>query len=350
MRHKSIAKGKPVVKLNSTREKLFKKIISEPGNTPLIELNGVAPNGNRIFVKLEYDNPTGSHYARVYPLLLSALEKTGISPSSHVLVETSSGNATVAFAHYAKILGYKTIAFMPRELSRRRLAATRKEGAIVVLSRKGSLPFVAGARDRLVEALLENKMAREKNPGVKKFFSPNHSQVIETLAAIKPLAKEVRDELKAKKVKLDYFLPVAGNGTIAYGVGRPIKKYFPKAKIIAVEPFERPVLYPLVFPGKYEKKFGERPGLKDFKGKEFFMPGSGAIGIDFPHLHSAAKITSDIFLVRKKEWKSAQKKLAKLGFNVGQTSAASFSAAMRLAKKVKKKNLLIIFYDKSDRY
>ena len=32
----------------------------KPGNTPLVELRNMAPDGTRLFAKLEWYNPTGS--------------------------------------------------------------------------------------------------------------------------------------------------------------------------------------------------------------------------------------------------------------------------------------------------
>ncbi len=347
---KRITAGRALAKLPAARERLFRSFRGEVGRTQLVELKGVAPNGNRIFAKLEYQNPTGSHYDRVYPHLLHLLEQLGVSPKTHVLCETSSGNATVSFAHFARRLGYAPLAFMPKELSARRISPTRKAGAKVFLSRPGSRPFVAGARDRMVEALEENRRQRAEGRRVKKLFTPNHSQVSETLDAIHSLADELHSQLARRRVKPDYFLPVAGNGTIAYGVGKPFHEYFPKAKVIAIEPFERPALYPLVHSGAYEGQHGSLPKIDEFAGAEFFMPGSGALGIEFPHLESAAKLVDRVSLVKLGEWKKAQRQLAELGFSVGHTSAASFAEAMNLAKRVRNKNIVIIFYDRAERY
>lgn len=168
---KSIVEGRKLSRLPSARRKLFDSFRKEAGRTHLVEIPQALPNGNRLFVKLEYENPTGSHYDRVYPHLLYLLERTGVSPATHDLCETSSGNATVSFANVATRLGYRAVAFMPRELSRRRIAPTRAAGAQVILSRKGGSAFVAGARDRMVEALVENKKRRDRGSRINKLFT-----------------------------------------------------------------------------------------------------------------------------------------------------------------------------------
>jgi O-acetylserine dependent cystathionine beta-synthase len=45
----------------------YSRLIASTGSTMMLELKNIGtPNGNRIFAKLEYRNPGGSHYDRVY--------------------------------------------------------------------------------------------------------------------------------------------------------------------------------------------------------------------------------------------------------------------------------------------
>ena len=122
-------------------------------------------------------------------------------------------------------------------------------------------------------------------------------------------------------------------------------------KVIGIEPFERPVLHQLKWPGKYERTTGKKPPtIEKMSGKEFFAPGSGAIGVDFPHLHSAATLCDDIVLISRKEMSTALKELERKGFSVGHTSAMSYVVAKQLDKRIKGKTLVGIFYDLLDRY
>jgi len=342
--------AKPLKSLSNTREQLFDKLAKIPGRTSLKSLDWL-PNNNRLFVKLEFENkPTGSHYDRVYPKLLHALEKTGISPEKFALAETSSGNATPAFGYFARQLGYETMAFLPAELSEKRQNLTREQCDKTIVADESRHGWgVYGAANALKEALTHNKEERKVTPDKKILYCVNHSQVTETLDAIKALADEAVKQLEGKK--LDYFLGIAGNGTILYGVGSELKKHFPKMKVIAIEPFERPVLYPLMYPGRYEKEFHKSPpSAEEMRGKEFFAPGTGAVGVQFPHLHSAQKITDEIMLIGREETRAGLKELSEKGFNAGHTSAMSYLAAKKLAERIKNKTMLAIFYDTIDRY
>src|SRR5688572_25094453 len=88
------------VTMNEHRHELYAELFSKVGNTNLYKIRHIeVPNGNKIFAKEEYQNPTGSHYDRVYPYLLYEAEKRGvISPSTTTIVENSSGNAGASAA------------------------------------------------------------------------------------------------------------------------------------------------------------------------------------------------------------------------------------------------------------
>lgn len=339
-----------LVRLSNAREQLFKKLMKIPGNTPLETVDWL-PNKNRLHIKMEFANkPTGSHYDRVYPKLLRALERIGINPNDFTLAETSSGNATPAFGYFAKRLGYETVAFLPAELSARRRTLSKKQcDRVVVANDKKHGWGVFGAANAMKEALARNREERKKNTKKKRMYCVDHSQVTEGLGAIKSVADEIVKQLKVEKP--DYFLGIAGNGTILYGVGRELKKRFPNMKVIAIEPFERPVLHQLKYPGRYEKEFGRKPpSVEDMLGKEFFAPGSGALGVQFPHIHSAVDLVDDIILVKKGETTKALEQLKKKGHAVGHTSGMSYVAAKKLAKTKKGKSIVTIFYDLINRY
>ena len=341
---------KGLIKLSSQRKKQFEELSKIPGNTPLKELP-LFPGNNKFFVKMEFENkPTGSHYDRVYPYLLECLEKIGITPSRFVLIENSSGNATPAFGWFAGKLGYETIAFLPAELSKTRQKLTQENcGKVVIADEEKHGWGVYGAANAMIEAINKNREERKINPSAKRLYCVNHSQVMESLDAIESMAGGIVEQLGGKK--LDYFLGVAGNGTILYGVGKALRKHFPHLKIIAVESYERPVLYLMKFPGKYEAESGRKPiSIQEMKGKDFFAPGTGALGIDFPHLHSAISLVDEIIMVKRNEAEAAIEELQKNGYSVGHTSAMSYVAAKKLSEKIKGKSLLAIFYDDLNRY
>ncbi|MEJ2721065.1 MAG: pyridoxal-phosphate dependent enzyme, partial [bacterium] len=193
----------------NNRTKLYGKLRGQVGHTPVYEITHIdIPNGNHVFAKEEHLNkPTGSHYDRVYVELLEDLEKSGaINPTDVALVETTSGNAGMAFAAAAKAVGYKATVIIPAGVSKRRIDAIEELGAEVIQTPKEL--FVKGAVEELRRLLtLESK--RRKKAGKKPFFCPNHSRNLPTLEALAHIGEEVLDEAPAE---IDVFVAAVGNG------------------------------------------------------------------------------------------------------------------------------------------
>lgn len=47
--------------------------LEDIGNTDLVELENIAFNGNRLFAKCEYQNPSGSHKDRTFLNIIESL-------------------------------------------------------------------------------------------------------------------------------------------------------------------------------------------------------------------------------------------------------------------------------------
>jgi cysteine synthase A len=103
------------------------------GNTPLVELKRVRPLGNaRVFIKLEFVNPTGSHKDRIALYMIKdAIQRYGLKPGD-VVVEASSGNTAISVAFVAQQLSLKPIIVVPRGTSKSKIAMLRLLEAEVV--------------------------------------------------------------------------------------------------------------------------------------------------------------------------------------------------------------------------
>lgn len=348
----------------SAREK---RVLSEfreaAGNTKLLKLDLPVPNGNRIYAKCEFENPTGSHYDRVYPHLLEIMLREGFTPDRYNLVETSSGNATLAFVRLCKELGYEPWAVLPRpeELSKTRVDMTRNEGAEIVHPDPQVDGYgLVGVAARMFRLIKESLRSWEKP-----LWSPNHSVVAETIEAIFPLAREIAREVE----NIDYYVGIPGNGTTLYGIGAPLKGAWPHMKIIAVEPRSNPGFFLLKYPHKKEEyaKKGLLPRLEPTSGEvhdfRITMPGAGCYGLaeKFPHIRASVPLVDEVRQIEDLdgEWdkpvagyKSASELLFEAhGIRVGITSAAALMVALEMAEKVGDKNFLLVFYDlKEGRY
>lgn len=176
-----------------------------------------------------------------------------------------------------------------------------------------------------------------------------------TLHALEGVSQEVMDH-----IGIDYFIPAIGNGSSVLGPGRIITD--PK-KIITFEHFQSGVAFELKYPGIYKDRFSIDPGtLSRHK-----LPGTSYWGIDFPHLHAAIHngIVDDVIFVSDVETDFEYHKLTGRRDSedllhwdmelsdregLGRSSRAGIVVAMELSKTVEDKNMIVIAYDKADRY
>jgi cysteine synthase len=360
----------------NNRSKIYSKFKAEVGHTPVCEITHIeVPNGNKLFAKEEHLNkPTGSHYDRVYVELLEDFEKSGaISPKDVELVETTSGNAGMAFAAVARDLGYEATVIIPEGVSKTRLDAIEDQGAAVIQTPKEL--FVKGAVDELRRLLtLESK--RRKAAGEKPFFCPNHSRNVLTVDALAHIGEEVLDEAPAE---IDVFVAAVGNGASLLGPGRVLKEY--GAEVIAWDPVQAPTAFEMRRPGEYKSIFEIDPGELGLHA----IYGTGVMGVKFPFLEEAIlgedvrpSIVSDVMLVADEkameafsalydrnvisskaldtalslpDLAAAQRLLAGVEKkSVGRSSAGSLAVALKLCETMENKNILLILYDRATYY
>src|SRR3954466_3591928 len=104
------------------------------GNTPLVELHSVVPDGaGRVVAKIEYLNPGGSAKDRIAVKMIDAAEASGELRPGGTIVEPTSGNTGVGLALVAQRRGYKCIFVCPDKVSEDKRNVLRAYGADVVV-------------------------------------------------------------------------------------------------------------------------------------------------------------------------------------------------------------------------
>ena len=78
--------------------KIDKNIIETIGNTPMVDISNISPNGVKIFAKLESFNPAGSIKDRVAKYLIQDAEEQGKLIDGSTIIEPTSGNTGIALA------------------------------------------------------------------------------------------------------------------------------------------------------------------------------------------------------------------------------------------------------------
>ena len=203
-------------------------ILDTIGQTPVVRINALAPDGVEMFVKVEAANPGGSVKDRLALSIIETAERDGSLKPGQTVVEATSGNTGIGLAIVCAQKGYPLVVTMAESFSVERRKLMRFLGAKVVLtpaSEKGT-GMVAKAK-----ALAEEHgwfFARQ-------FENPANPDV-----HARTTAREILEDFGTDG--LDYWVTGFGTaGTIA-GVSRVLKAESPKTKIIAAEPDNSPML------------------------------------------------------------------------------------------------------------
>src|ERR671915_438889 len=104
------------------------------GNTPLVQLNSVVPEGAGVVAaKIEYLNPGGSAKDRIAVKMIDAAEASGELKPGGTIVEPTSGNTGVGLAMVAQQRGYKCVFVCPDKVSEDKQNVLKAYGAEVVV-------------------------------------------------------------------------------------------------------------------------------------------------------------------------------------------------------------------------
>lgn len=290
------------------------------GNTPLLELGAYGREMNLqacLIAKLEYFNPAGSVKDRVGYAMIKDAEEKGILHPGSVIIEPTSGNTGVGLTFVAVAKGYRIIIVMPDNMSTERRTLMTALGAELVLT-----PGAEGMAGAI-------KRADELATGIKDSFIPQQfSNPSNPEAHRQSTAEEIWRDTDGL---VDFFVAGVGTGGTITGIGEVLKKYNPKVQIVAVEPYDSPVLS------------GGTPGPHGLQGI-----GAGII----PKVLNI-KILDEIIQVKTKEAYETVHHLVKTeGLLVGISSGAAVFAAAQIAKRPenKGKQIVVLLPDSGERY
>lgn len=197
-------------------------ILGTVGNTPVIRINRLAPEGVNLYVKFEAFNPLGSVKDRLALGVIEAAEKSGDLKPGQTVIEATSGNTGIGLAMVCAAKGYPLVVTMAETFSIERRKLMRFLGAKVILTPKEEkgTGMVEKAKE-LAEKngwFMTRQFENEANPDM-------HERTT---------GREIMDDFKGQK--LDYWVTGFGTGGTLTGVSRVLKKESPDTKIVVCEP------------------------------------------------------------------------------------------------------------------
>src|SRR3954471_19887812 len=113
---------------------LHDSILSTVGNTPIVRLARLAPEGVELYAKLEAFNPLGSVKDRLALGVIEAAERNGSLTPGQTVIEATSGNTGIGLAMVCARKNYPLVIVMAENFAIERRRLMRFLGARVVLT------------------------------------------------------------------------------------------------------------------------------------------------------------------------------------------------------------------------
>ena len=206
---------------------LYNDILGTIGNTPMIRLNRILPEGAAdVFVKAESFNPSGSIKDRAAISMIRDAESRGLLKKGYSIVEPASGNAGIGMAMVAAVLGYKAVIVTPDYISAERMSTIKSYGAEVITT-PGS-EGMAGAV-RKAESVVADGNA---------FMPQQFNSRANVMAHYVGTAREILTDLS----DVNAVVACIGTGCTVTGIGMGMRNFSPGVKVIGVEPYEIPLI------------------------------------------------------------------------------------------------------------
>ncbi len=264
----------------------------------------------QVYAKAEYTNPGGSLKDRpVRRMLLEALIEGKIG-KGQVVLDSSSGNAGIAYAMLGAMMNLPVQIVVPGNASKERKFGIQANGAKLIQT---------DPLEGYDEALREGHRIADREPG-KYFHCDQYANDNNWLSHYETTAAEI---LAQTDGKLTHFVAGIGTGGTVTGVGRRFKKDAPGVEIVQIVPEDFPGiegLKPLENPGDIIPKILDRSVI-DHKVKVSSM--------DAAHMCAI---------------------LARYGIFAGQSSGAYLHGVYETAKRIRKGIIVTLLNDIGERY
>jgi len=208
-------------------------ILNAIGKTSIVRLRKVVPpDCAEIFVKLEWENPTGSLKDRMARAVISRAEEDGRLKRGDTVVEYTGGSTGTSLALVCAARGYRIRIVSSDAFSQEKLDQMAAFGAELTL-----VPSEGGLTTRkLILEMIEAARVLSRQP---RTYWTDQLNNPDSIAGYYALAEEIWSQTNGT---IDAFVHGVGTAASLRGVATVLKRYKPGIRIVAVEPAESPVL------------------------------------------------------------------------------------------------------------
>lgn len=202
--------------------KIAESILDLIGNTPLLHLRSVVPEGAAdVFAKLEYLTPGFSVKDRAGLGMILDAEQRGLIGPGSTIIEPTAGNTGIGIALVARARGYRVILCVPDGYSKEKQKLMCALGAELVLTpmANGMKMAIAKAEELAAEipgAFIPQQFVNPSNPGF--HYSTTGREIYEQMDG-----------------RIDAIVIGCGSGGTFTGVSRYMRERLPDIECIAVE-------------------------------------------------------------------------------------------------------------------
>ncbi len=301
---------------------VYNNILEAVGNTPLIKLNHIVPEGAAdVLVKNEGLDVGGSIKTRTALNMIEHAEKDGKLGKNSIIVEPTSGNQGIGLALIGAVKGYRTIIVMPDSVSHERSMLVKHYGAEVILIHDD------GDIGKAIEnCRLKAEEIAASDPNV--FIPQQFENPANVEAQYAYTAKELLEAVDGRVI--DGFCSGIGTGGTITGIGHALKEANPSTVIWAAEPENAAILSGGSIGTHVQMGIGDGliPGILD------------------------TKVYDDICIITDDEALDTSRRLAREeGMMCGISSGTNVACAIKLAMKLGKgKTVVTVLPDTAERY
>jgi cysteine synthase len=279
-------------------------ILQAIGNTSFVQLRHVVPDDcASVFVKLEWENPTGSMKDRTALAMITRAEQDGRLKPGDTVIEYTGGSTGISLALVCVAKGYPLKIVTSDAFSddkRRQMAAFGAE--LTLVPSEGGL-----TTKKLILDMVEKARELASQPHT---YWTDQLKNLDSITGYYPLGEELWRDTGGK---LDAFVQSVGTAASLRGTASVLKRHHEAIRVIAVEPAESPVLS------------GGQPGPHKIEG----------VGIGYTPPLWDPGVVDEIVAVKTEDAKAMARRLAREeGLFAGTSSGANVIAAIRIGRQL----------------